>query len=173
MTTHAHRLPRSTAFFGWSVALAFLALNVSVAYQRLQIQGNVRGQAVSALEGVKQLATQRSALLSARPNDGLIELGMMRQAGVKVPDSFAQGDHFVSPWGYSSIVKQGGSLVWDFYEIPVTGCTQLLEASGNIAGVVKVATSGQFKDELAPPVTRERAADECRRTPLIARLVLK
>ena len=112
-------------------------------------------------------------MLAARPDSGPIDLQMMQKAGVRVPDSFIQGDSFASPWGQSRIIKQSNVLVWDFYEITTAGCTQLLGNSDSIAGVFSVAASAIANDEKPSPLTLEQAAQECRRTPLMARLVLK
>ena len=155
------------------VVLVFLVLNVWVAIDHYQIQYMVTNQTADALAGAKQIAQQRSALLAARPDSGPIDLQMMQRAGIRVPDSFIQGDSFASPWGQSRIIKQSNVLVWDFYEITTAGCTQLLGNGGSIAGVFSLAASASANDEKRPPLTLEEAAQECRRTPLMARLVLK
>jgi hypothetical protein len=165
--------PRRTYFLGVGVVLVFLVLNVWVAIDHYQIQYMATTQTVNALEGAKQIAQQRSALLVARSDSGPIDLQMMRRAGVRIPDSFIQGDSFASPWGQSRITRQSNVLVWDFYEITTAGCTQLLGNSGSIAGVFSVAASARANDEKQPPLTLEAAAQECRRTPLMARLILK
>jgi hypothetical protein len=110
-------------------------------------------------------------LFAARPDNGPIDITMMRKAGVRVPELFVRDGHFESPWGLSAIIKSGDQLVWDFYEITTTGCAQLLE--GPIPGVVRAASSGFAADEKTAPLTHDLAVDECRRTPLIARLILK
>jgi hypothetical protein len=165
--------PRRTYFLGAGVVLVFLVLNVWVAIDHYQIQNPATNQTVSALEGAKQIAEQRSALLAARSDSGPIDLQMMRKAGVRVPESFVHGDSFASPWGQSQITKQYNVLVWDFYEITAAGCTQLLGNSGAIAGVFNVASSSRAADEKPAPLTLDVAADECRRTPLMARLFLQ
>jgi hypothetical protein len=153
--------------------LVFLVLNVWVAIDHYQMQYMATNQTVDALAGAKQIAQQRSALLGARPDNGPIDLQMMRRAGIRVPGSFTQGDSFASPWGQSQIVRQSNVLVWDFYEITTAGCTHLLGSSGSIAGVFSVAASARASDERKPPLTLDAAAQECRRTPLMARLFLK
>jgi hypothetical protein len=168
---HVDQSLRRNYFLGAGVVIIFLALNVWVAIDHFQIQSQITGQTVSALEGAKQIAEQRSALLAARPDNGPIDLQMMRKAGIRVPNSFVHGDLFASPWGSSQIMKQFDRLVWDFYEITTTGCAQLLEDGGAIAGVVRVAASSRAADEKSVPLTREAAAQECRRTPLMARLI--
>jgi hypothetical protein len=165
--------PRRTNFLGMGVVLVFLVLNVWVAIDHYQIQYMVTHQTADALVGAKQIAQQRSTLLTARPDSGPIDLQMMQKAGVRVPDSFIQGDSFASPWGKSQLIKQSNVLVWDFYEITTAGCTQLLGNSGSIAGVFSVAASAIANDEKPSPLTLEQSAQECRRTPLMARLVLK
>lgn len=165
--------PRRTYFLAVGVVLVFLVLNVWVAIDHYQIQYMVTNQTADALAGAKQIAQQRSALLAARPDNGPIDLQMMQKAGVRVPSSFIQGDNFASPWGQSRISRQSNVLVWDFYEITTAGCTQLLGNSGSIAGVFSVAASASANDEKQPPLTIEVAAQECRRTPLLVRLVLK
>jgi hypothetical protein len=172
----SHRLdqtPRRSYFAGAAVVLAFLIFNVWVATDHYRNQNLVTRQTVDALEGVKQLAAQRTALLAIGPSSGVIDIGMMRAAGVKVPETFVRGDELVSPWGQSRITKQSNVLVWDFYEITTAGCTQLLQNSDAIAGVFAVASSSRAVDEKQPPLTPEVASQECRRTPLMARLVLK
>jgi hypothetical protein len=165
--------PRRNYVLGAGVVLVFLVLNVWVAVNHYQIQNLVTRQSVDALEGAKQIAEQRSALLTARSDSGIIDLQMMREARVHVPESFVHGDSFASPWGQSRISKQSNVLVWDFYEITTAGCTQLLGNSGSIAGVFSVGASSHAADEKQPPLTLEVAAQECRRTPLMARLILK
>ena len=155
------------------MVLVFLLLNVWVAIDHYQIQYMVTNQTVDALAGAKQVAQQRSALLAARPDSGPVDLQMMQRAGVRIPNSFIQGDSFASPWGQSRITKQSNVLVWDFYEITTAGCTQLLGNSASIVGVFSVATSARANDEKRLPLTLEAAAQECRRTPLMARLILK
>jgi hypothetical protein len=164
--------PRRSYFVGAGVVLVFLVLNVWVAVDHYQIQRPATNQNISALEGTKQIAEQRSALLAARPDSGPIDLQMMRKAGVRVPESFIRGDSFASPWGHSQIIKQYNVLVWDFYEITTSGCTQLLGNSGAIAGVFNVASSARAADEKPAPLKLDEAAQECRRTPLMARLFL-
>jgi hypothetical protein len=159
--------------FGGIVIFLFLAINVWIAIDHLQIERrNQKKMPVGALEETKLLAEQRSALLAARPDSGPIDLQMMRKVGVRVPESFVHGDSFASPWGASRIVKDGTVLTWDFYEITTTGCTQLL-GGGAITGVFRVAASSRAADEKQPPLTREVAAQECRRTPLMVRLMLQ
>ena len=155
------------------VVLVFLVLNIWVAIDHYQIQYMVTSQTADALAGAKQIAQQRSALIAARPDSGPIELQMMQRAGVRVPDSFIQGDSFVSPWGKSRIIKESNALIWDFYEITTAGCTQLLGNSSSIAGVFRVAASATASDEKRPPLTLEEAAQECRHTPLMVRLILQ
>jgi hypothetical protein len=155
------------------VVLAFMVLNVWIAVDHYQIQNPITIQGANALEGTKQIAEQRSALLAARPDSGPIDLQMMRKAGVRVPASFVHGDSFASPWGQSLISKQYNALVWDFYEITTAGCTQLLASSGAISGIVSAAGSARAADEKPVPLTIDVAERECRRTPLMARLVLK
>jgi hypothetical protein len=158
---------------GAGVVLVFLILNVWIAVDHYQIQNRFTRQTVDALAGARQIAEQRSALLSARADGGVIDLQMMRNAGVRVPESFVQGENFASPWGRSRIIKQSNVLVWDFYEITTAGCTQLLADSASIAGVFSVAASARGADEKQPPLTLDVAAQECRREPLMARLILK
>jgi hypothetical protein len=141
--------PRRTYFLGLGVVLVFLVLNVWVAIDHYQIQYMVTHQTADALVGAKQIAQQRSTLLTARPDSGPIDLQMMQKAGVRVPDSFIQGDSFASPWGKSQLIKQSNVLVWDFYEITTAGCTQLLGNSGSIAGVFSVAASAIANDARA------------------------
>lgn len=154
------------------MALAFLAANIWVAVDHFRIQGRTDRETVGSLDGTKRLAEQRTALLAARPDSGLIDLQMMRNAGVDVPESFVHGGQFASPWGRSQIVKDGNRLIWDFYDITTTGCMQLLEGA-DIPGVVRAAASAAAADEKSIPLTRAVAARECRRSPLIARLILK
>ena len=165
--------PRRTYFLGVGVALVFLVVNVWVAIDHYQIQYMVTDQTADALAGARQIAQQRSALLAARPDNGPIDLQMMQKAGVRVPASFIHGDSFASPWGQSRISRQSSVLVWDFYEITTAACTQLLGNSGSIAGVFMAAASASAKDEKQPPLTLEVAAQECKRTPLMTRLMLK
>jgi hypothetical protein len=167
------RSPGRVYLLGASVVLVFLGLNVWIALDHLHIPSLSSSQTVDGLKGTKLLAAQRSALLSSRPDNGPIDLQMMQKAGVNVPDSFVHGDIFASPWGRSLIMKQYNVLVWDFYEITTAGCTQLLGSSGAIAGVFSVAASSRSADEKPPPLTFDVAAQECRRTPLMARLLLK
>jgi hypothetical protein len=165
--------PRRTYLLGVGAALVFLVVNVWVAIDHYQIQYMVTNQTADALAGAKQIAQQRSALLAARPDNGPIDLQMMQRAGIRVPQSFIQGDSFASPWGKSRISRQSNVLVWDFYEITTAGCTQLLGSSGSIAGVFRAAASSSANDEKQPPLTLEVAAEECRRVPLMARLILQ
>jgi hypothetical protein len=167
------RSPRRIYFLGAGLVLIFLAVNIWAAIDHFQLERINLKQTDDALKGVKLLAAQRSALLSSRPDGGPIDLEMMRKAGVRVPDSFSGEYGFFSPWGRTLIFRQGNLLVWDFYEITTASCAQLLEESGTIAGVVSVAASSRGADEKAPPITREIAAQECKRTPLMARLILK
>jgi hypothetical protein len=167
------RSPRRMYFFGAGLVLIFLAVNVWVAIGHFQLERISLNQTVDALKGIKLVAAQRSALLSTRPDGGPIDLQMMRKAGVRIPDSFSDEYGFVSPWGRTQIFRQGNLLVWDFYEITTASCTQLLEESSSIAGVISVAASARGADEKAPPITHELAAQECERTPLMARLILK
>lgn len=151
--------------------LIFLAINVWVAFDHLQIEVQTNRETVDSLDGTKLLAEQRSALLGARPDNGPIDLQMMRKAGIRVPESFIHAGHFASPWGHSQITKDGDQLVWDFYEITTAGCTQLL--AGTIPGVIRAAASAGAADEKQAPLRHEVAVRECRRAPLMARLILK
>lgn len=155
------------------MVLVFLGLNIWVAIDHYQILNPITIQAVSALEGAKQIAEQRSTILTARSDNGPIDLEMMQKAGVHVPPSFIHGANFASPWGPSQIIKLFNVLVWDFYDITTAGCTQLLASSGTIAGVFSVASSSRAADEKPAPLELDVAAQECRRTPLMARLILK
>jgi hypothetical protein len=167
------RSPRRIYFAGAGLVLIFLAVNAWVAIDHFQLERLSLNQTVDGLKGVRLLAAQRSVLLSARPDGGPIDLQMMQKAGVRVPDSFSDGYGFLSPWGHTQIFRQGNLLVWDFYEITIASCRQLLEESSTIAGVISVAASARGADEKAPPISREVAAQECRRTPLMGRLILK
>jgi hypothetical protein len=165
------RVQRQRYFWAGAVLLIFLAINVWVAIDHLRIEVQTNQESDTSLDGTKVLAEQRSALFAARPDNGAIDLGMMRNAGVRVPESFIREGHFGSPWGPSIIAKQGEQLVWDFYEITTTGCTELLAAP--IPGVVRAASSGASADEKPAPLPHDIAVQECRRTPLMARLILK
>lgn len=168
---HRHHAPRKVYLLG--VTVAFLVINVWIAIDHYQIQHPITRQAVDALDGTKQIAKQRSALLAARPDNGPIDLEMMKKAGVRVPNSFVHGGAFASPWGQSQIMKQYDTIVWDFYDITSAGCTQLLGNSGAIDGVVRVAASARAADERPTPLSQGAAEQECRRPPLMARLILK
>jgi hypothetical protein len=169
---HMDRAPRRTYLLGGAVVLIFCAVNIWVAIDHLGIQNRLRAQTDSAMNGIRLLAEQRRALFAARPDNGAIELQMMRKAGVNVPESFIRNERFASPWGSSQIMRQGDLLVWDFYEIAVSDCTQLLEESGTIAGIIRVAASSAAADEKSPPLTWDTAAKECRRSPPMARLIM-
>ena len=151
--------------------LVFLAINVWVAADHLRIETRSKKETTSALDGARLLAEQRSALLGARRDNGPLDLQMMRNAGVRVPESFIHSGHFSSPWGRSQIIKDGDQLVWDFHEITTTGCIQLLGSA--IPGVIRAAASGGAADERPAPLEHALAVTECRRTPLIARLIVK
>lgn len=168
---HVHLSRRQIYFLSAAATAAFLVVNVWVALDHLRIQRRTDKETFSSLEGTKLLAEQRSALLAARPDDGPIDLQSMRNAGIRVPESFIHGGHFASPWGRSQIKKEGDQLVWDFHEITITGCLQLLATA--IPGVLRAAASGGAADEKPAPLAREVAIRECRRTPLMARLIVK
>jgi len=144
---------------------------ITVQIDQFRTENRTNEDADNPLDATRRLAEQRSALFAARPDNGPIDITMMRKAGVRVPELFVRDGHFESPWGLSAIIKSGDQLVWDFYEITTTGCAQLLE--GSIPGVVRAASSGFAADEKTAPLTHDLAVDECRRTPLIARLILK
>lgn len=158
-------------FWAGAVVLVFVAINVGVATDHLRIQLGTTRQTVSSLEGAKLLAGQRAALLAARRDNGPLDLQMMRKAGIRVPDSFIRDGKFASPWGRSDLRKDGAQLVWDFHEITTSGCMDLLGAA--IPGVIRAAASGGAADERPAPLARELAVHECRRTPLMARLILQ
>jgi hypothetical protein len=159
--------------YAWAagVLLVFLAINGWVAFDHLRIERRTNRETVDSLGGTRLLAEQRAALLGARPDNGPIDLPMMRKAGIRVPDSFVHAGHFASPWGASQITRDGDQLVWDFYEITTAGCTQLL--TGAIPGVIRAAASAGAADEKKAPLRHEVAVLECRRAPLMARLILK
>jgi hypothetical protein len=162
---------RTTYVWAAAVLLVFVSVNIWIARDHLRTETQTNEEAESSLDATILLAQQRAVLFAARPDDGPIDLEMMRKAGVRVPESFVREDHFESPWGPSAIRKAGEWLVWDFYEMTTSGCTQLLE--GPIPGVARAASSGFAADEKPAPVTHDVAITECRRTPLIARLILK
>jgi len=165
------RAPRRTYAWAAAVVLIFLAINIWIAKDHLAIEMRSSKETSSSLDGTKLLAEQRAALIVARRDNGPIDLQMMRKAGVRVPESFIHAGQFASPWGRSTISKDGDQLVWDFYEITITGCTQLLESL--IPGVIRAAASAGAADEKPAPVAHAVAVNECRRTPLMARLILK
>ena len=151
--------------------LVFLAINIWVAADHLSVEVRSSKQTTSSLDGTRLLAEQRAKLLRARSDNGPINLQMMRKAGVRVPESFIHAGSFSSPWGRSQITKDGDQLVWDFHEITTTGCIQLLGSP--IPGVVRAAASGGAADEKPAPLAHAVAVPECRRTPLMARLILR
>jgi hypothetical protein len=155
------------------LTLGGLAIVAASFFATLSVLNYMGSRSPDPLSGVKLLAEQRSALLGARDGNGAIDLQTMRRAGVRVPGLFIRNEAFASPWGSSRIAKQGDHLVWDFSEIDPAACTQLLEDSKSIAGVVGVASSASSVDERTPPLTHDVAAKECGRTPLMVRLMLK
>ena len=165
------RSPRRTYVQAALVVLIFLAINIWIARDHLAIEMRSGKETSSSLDGAKLLAEQRAALLAARHDNGPIDLQMMRRAGVRVPASFIHAEQFASPWGRSAVNKDGDQLVWDFYEITISGCTQLLEST--IPGVIRAAASAGAADEKPAPMAHAVAVNECRRTPLMARLILK
>ena len=165
------RSPRRTYAWAAGLVLVFLAINIWIATDHLSLEARRNKETATSLEGTKALAEQRSALLKARRDNGAIDLQMMREAGVRVPESFIDGRNFASPWGRSQITKDGDQLVWDFHDITTTGCIQLLGST--IPGVIRAAASGGAADEKPAPLAHAVAVSECRRTPLMARLILK
>ena len=151
--------------------LVFLAINIWIAADHLRLEVRRNKETSSSLDGTKLLAEQRSALLGARRDSGPIDLQMMRKARVNVPESLVHGGQFASAWGRSLITKDGDQLVWDFYDITTTGCIQLLGSP--IPGVVRAAASAGAADEKPAPLAHADAVRECRRAPLMARLILK
>jgi hypothetical protein len=166
-----NRSPRRTHAWAAGVVLVFLAINAWVATDHLGLEMRSSRETGSALDGVNVLAGQRAALVRARRDNGPIDLQMMRIAGVRVPDSFVDGGSFASPWGRSQIFKDGDQLVWDFLDITTTGCIQLL--GSGIPGLLRAATAAGAADEKPAPLPHALAIAECRRSPLMARLILK
>ncbi len=160
-------------WLGGAVVLIFLSINVWAGTKHFESEIGIRRQNASALEAVKDLARQRVTLLKARQDSGAIALKSMRGVGVHVPEAFVRNDEFSSPWGSSEIRKEGDYLIWDFYEITPDGCTELLANGSELPGVIRVASSARAADEKTVPVSWDYAAQQCKRSPLMVRLILK
>jgi hypothetical protein len=107
----------------------------------------------------------------ALPN-GVVDLVILRRAGVEVPSPFVRGDRFASFWGEANLSKQGKDLTLDLFRTRHSVCRVLLAGASRISGVVRVATTATMADERNSPVTDEQAAQDCAQHPGLIRLIL-
>ncbi|MBR0953457.1 hypothetical protein [Bradyrhizobium canariense] len=106
-------------------------------------------------------------------SDGPVDALGLERGGIRVPDSMRRKQYVFSFWGPLSIAKAADQFVIDLNSIPASTCNWLLVEASHVAGVARVANSGDLSDEQASPIPASRAAELCARNTGMVRIVVR
>jgi hypothetical protein len=92
---------------------------------------------------------------------GRMTLPALQELGVAVPNGFATNGELAWPWGEATLTRSAREWILDLHSAPKEVCKAIQLAANRIPAVGRVATSHSAKDEVAIPVTAERAETAC------------